>query len=175
MTYLTCACGEVRLVVERAPILACECCCASCREAADRLVANVGVRPMTTSQGTTPFVLFRKDRVRIADGDQHLAELRLTSTSMTRRVLARCCATPLFLEFERGHWLSLYAALWPEGSRPVPTMRTMASDLPDQTQLSRDIPNHARQPLGFMWKLLRAWAAMGFRSPKLTITGTIDA
>lgn len=175
MTQLTCACGAVSLVVEREPILADECCCTSCREAAARLQANAGAPPMTTAAGTTHFVLFRKDRVRIADGVQNLAEFRLTSKSGTRRVLARCCATPLFLELEQGHWLSVYAALWPNEMRPLPVLRTMASDHPDPTQLSLDIPNHARWSVGFMWKLFAAWMAMGFRNPKITIEETIDA
>jgi hypothetical protein len=174
MTQLTCACGTVRLSVERDPILACECCCTSCREAAARLQTNVRAPPMTTAAGATPFVLFRKDRVGITEGQTSLAEFRLTPTSTTRRVLARCCATPLFLEFEQGHWLSLYAALWPVETRPSPTLRTMAGDLPGPARLPTDIPNHTRHSPGFMWKLLCAWVAMGFRSPKLSITHKIQ-
>lgn len=172
---LSCACGAVRLVVEGEPILACECCCLSCREAAARLQKSLAAPPMTTAAGATPFVLFRKDRARVVDGHENLAALRLTPTSSTRRVLARCCATPLFLEFEKGHWLSLYAALWPDEARPAPSLRTMVSDHPNPTELSPDIPNYARQSAGFMWKLLRAWVAMGFRAPRLTIQRTIDA
>ncbi len=172
---LTCSCGVVRMRVDQGPILADECCCTSCREAARRLQAKVGVPNMTTETGTTHFVLYRKDRVRITDGTQYLADFRLKLESGTRRVLATCCNTPLFMELNGSHWLSIYAALWPIAERPAPVLRTMAVDHPDRSQLPNNIPNYAHWSVGFMWSLFRAWAAMGFRRPQIGVKEKIDA
>jgi len=174
-TNLSCRCGKVRIVVEGAPILAAECHCASCRQGAARMAVLPGGMSVAADNGGTPFVLYRKDRVRFAAGAELLGEFRLTPQSPTRRVVATCCDTPLFTEFQHGHWLSIYSSLWPEASRPVPQMRTMVSDLPDAKVLSGDIPNARTQPVGFMVKLLVAWAAMGFRVPKIDVPRQVAA
>lgn len=122
---------------------------------------------MLDAHGGTRFVLQRKDRVRFLAGTEHLRELRLASTSPTRRVVAVCCNTPVFLEFQNGHWLSLYGCLWPEGTLPPLELRTMTSDLPAGTQLPSDVPNAKSQNFVFFAKLLGAWIAMGLRSPKV--------
>ena len=172
---LSCPCGQVHLAAPAAPIASVECCCASCREAGARLARLPGAAPVLGPYGTTRFELHRKDRVRILAGEEHLAEFRLTPETKTRRVVATCCNTPVFLEFKGGHWLSLYGALWPEGTLPRLQMRTMAGDLPDPSVLPRDVPNARSHSLAFMARLLRAWVAMGFRSPKVVVGGTVQA
>lgn len=82
-------------------------------------------------------------------------------------------ATPVFLELKGGHWLSLYGGLWPEGTLPPLEMRTMTADLPDVSVLSDDVPNAKSQTLPFFVKLMGAWIAMGFRSPKVPVEGEI--
>lgn len=168
-TQLQCACGQVRLDVEGAPIVSVECCCNSCRTAAARLQTEPGTPSIADSKGATRFVLYRKDRVRFVQGVDQLKEFRLTADAKTRRVLATCCKAPVFLEFENGHWLSLYGALFAAEDLPALQMRTMTADLPAGTALPRDVPNGKRQPLSFMVKLLGAWIAMLFRSPKVDI------
>ena len=171
---LSCACGKVHIEAVGAPIVSVECCCNSCREAGKRMQALPGAPNVLEPTGATPCVLMRKDRVRFVSGIEHLKEFRLTPKSKTRRVVAACCNTPVFLEFQGGHWLSIYTTLWPEGSVPPLEMRTMAMDLPDPSVLPDDVPNGRRQPFAFMARLLGAWIAMGFRSPKIPVAGTID-
>ena len=126
--------------------------------------------------GGTRFVLYRKDRVRFIAGAGRLREFRLTPASTTRRIVARCCSTPMFLEFQNGHWLSLYGCLWPEGTLPPLDLRTMTGDLPDRSRLPGDIRNSRWQSAAFFAKLFGAWVAMGFRSPRITeVDGEIDA
>jgi hypothetical protein len=165
--HLRCACGRVELDVEGTPILSAECCCKSCRTAGARLQSLPGAAPLLGEHGTTRFELYRKDRVRFLAGTDLFAELRLAPGARTRRVVATCCNTPVFLDFEKGHWLSLYGGLWPTGSLPRLEMRTMKSDLSDPGVLPDDVPNARRQSLAFFAKLLGAWVAMGFRTPKL--------
>jgi hypothetical protein len=167
VTQLACRCGCVRLEVDGDPIITAECHCDSCRSAALRLETLADARPLLEPNGGTGFVLFRKDRVRFLAGSATLKEHRLTPKSGTRRVVATCCNTPIFLEFQAGHWLSLYAALWPAGARPALEVRTMTSDRAPSTPLADDVPNANRQSFSFMRKLLWAWIAMGFRAPKV--------
>lgn len=170
---LSCACGQVHLEVEGAPIVNAECCCNSCRAAGARLQALPSAPPILEPSGATRFVLYRKDRIGFVKGAALLKEFHLTPESKTRRVVATCCNTPVFLEFHNGHWLSLYGCLWPEGTLPALEMRTMTIDLPAGTALPDDVPNARRQTFSFFVKLLSAWIAMGFRSPKVAVNGEL--
>lgn len=130
-----------------------------------------GAPQILTDHGTTPFVMYRKDRVRFLAGSDGLKSFRLSPKRSSERVIASCCNTPVYLEFKGGHWLSLYGGLWPTGTMPA---RTMASDLPDGSVLPDDIPNAEKQSLGFFAKLFGAWVAIGFRNPKTPVTGEIN-
>ena len=173
-TQLSCACGQVRLTVAGRPIVSAECCCNSCRTASATFEGLPGARRVREPNGATRYELYRKDRVRILSGSAHIREFRLKPNSHTRRVVAACCNTPLFTELESGHWLSLYGRLWPAGTLPPLEMRTMTSDLPDPSVLANDIPNAREYTGSFMWKLLTAWIAMGFRSPKIAVAGKLE-
>lgn len=166
---LTCTCGQVELRLEGAPFIATECHCNSCRDAGGRLERLPLARPMLEPNGGTRFVLYRKDRVRITRGQDLLRGYRLTDSAPTRRVIATCCNSPVFLEFKSGHWLSLYSSLWPEGEAPAPDIRTMTGDREEGTVLDNAIPSGGRQTLGFYAKLLAAWIAMGFKVPAIEI------
>jgi hypothetical protein len=174
-THLSCRCGRTRLEVTGQPFMVTECLCNSCRAAAARLGALSGAPPMLTPYGATPCAEVRKDRLRIVAGADSLREFRLTPTSGTRRVVAACCNTPLFIEARGGHWVSLYLHLWPPGTAPAPRLRTMTGDLADPSALPADIPNRKTHSLGFLATLLAAWVGMGFRNPKIAVAGQIDA
>lgn len=170
MNELQCRCGKVRLTVEGRPITSVECLCSSCQAAGKVLGALPGAAPVLDAKGATPFVLYRKDRVAITEGQEHLKAHRLSDKASTRRVVAECCNTPVFLEVKGGHWLSLYAALWAEADRPAVELRTMTgarTDLPD------DVPNLKTHSLGFYALLFRAWVRMGFRNPKIEDNGEL--
>lgn len=177
VTQLACACGQVHLEVERAPILSAECHCTSCRTAGAKLQCLPDAPQVFQANGGTHFVLYRKDRVRFLEGTERLKEFRLTPESKTRRVVATCCNTPVFLEFQSGHWLSLYSCLWPPGTLPPVELRTMTSDVPEGSALPNDgVPSAKTQSFSFFVKLLGAWIAMGFRVPKITVVnGEIHA
>lgn len=174
-TELSCACGQVRLEVEGAPIVNVECCCNSCRAAGAKFQTLLSAPSVLDSKGATRFVLYRKDRIGFVKGAALLKEFRLTPASKTRRAIATCCNTPVFLEFQSGHWLSIYGCLWPKDTLPALEMRSMTMDLPDRTALPDDVPNAARQSFSFMVKLLSAWVAMGFRVPKVAVNGEFHA
>lgn len=163
-----CRCGKVAFETVGAPILSTSCHCASCREAGHQFEALPEATPVSDVHGGTQFLLYRKDRVRCVKGEEYLKEFRLKPDSPTRRVLTTCCNSPMFLEFQNGHWLSMYRDRFSAAEAPPVDMRVMTRDRPAGVELPDDMPNYATHSGKFMWKLLSAWAAMGFRAPKIT-------
>src|SRR5690606_9110461 len=99
--------------------------------------------PMLDHKGATRFVLYRKDKILCTKGQEHLREHRLSTASATRRIVAVCCNTPIFLDFTNGHWLSVYGKLWPATSLPALEIRTMTRSRPTGSMLPDDVPNPA--------------------------------
>jgi hypothetical protein len=161
----SCSCGAVLLEAVGAPIMSVGCYCASCQEAGRRIALLSDAPPVLNANGGTDFVLYRKDRISCVRGGELLEEHRLKPDSATRRMVAGCCNTAMFLEFSKGHWLSLYRDRL--ASPPPLEMRVMTADRPEGVELPQDISNHPAHSGKFMWKLLSAWAAMGFRAPKV--------
>lgn len=171
---LACRCGQVILQIEGSHIVVTECLCDSCRKAGAILSGLPGASAILDEKGATPFVMHRKDRVRILSGNDVLKAYRLSPAAKTRRLVAICCNTPVLLEFEGGHWFSLYGHLWPEGTLPALEFRTMTSDLDDPSELPDDVPNLRQHSLAFYRRLFGAWVRMGFRSPKLVVEGELN-
>ena len=108
--------------------------------------------------------------MRCSKGEALLREYRLKPESTTRRVLATCCNSAMFLEFDKGHWLSLYRNRFASGAPPI-EVRTMTKDKRPDVEFVDDVPSPATHSAGFMWKLLAAWVAMGFRVHRRLPTG----
>jgi len=161
-----CRCGKVELRVTGAPILRGICYCASCQDAGRRHQAVSGADSVLTEDGGTDYVLYRKDRVRCVRGGDLLEERRLKPDSPTRRMVTRCCNTAMFLDFTKGHWLTVYRGRLPDDIPPA-SMRVMTAERPAGVILPDDIANYPRHSGKFMLKLLGAWMAMGFRRPAI--------
>ena len=161
-----CRCGETSIELTGEPIQSVTCFCESCRTAGRAFERNLGAAPTVSAEGGVDYCLYRKDRVKIARGALHLREYRLKPDSPTRRVVAGCCGSPMFLDFTPGHWLTVFRERL-SGQAPEPQMRIMTRDRPEGAELSDAIPTYEAQPADLMIKLLAAWAAMGFRRPKI--------
>lgn len=166
-----CACGGVEYEAIGAPITSAICYCASCQEAGRAFEQLPAAPPVLEPDGGTAMVLYRKDRVRCVHGREQLKEYRLKPESPTRRLVATCCNSAMFLDFTKGHWLSMYRCRL---SRDAPEieMRIMTRDRRASVALADDVPNYRGHSGRVMMKLLAAWIAMGFRSPKFDITKT---
>lgn len=166
----SCACGRVALEAVGAPILSAVCYCESCRTAARRFEQAPGAPSVLNRDGGVDYCLYRKDRVRIVRGGEHLREHRLAEASPTRRVAAACCGAPMFVDFTRGHWLTLYRDRLPADA-PPPEMGVMARHRPAGPagpDPPPAYPTYPTVPARFLFKLLAAWAAMGFRRPRVS-------
>jgi hypothetical protein len=163
----SCRCGKVEFEASGPPIVSVACYCTSCQEAGRRFEQLHAAPPVVDPDGGTGFLLYRKDRVRFAKGQEYLEEHRLKPDSTSRRVITTCCSSAMFLEFAYGHWLSVYRNRFTTDVPPL-EMRTMTKDRRAGVELADDVPNLSTQSGKFMLKLLAAWIAMGFRSPKIT-------
>ena len=162
MTTLRCACGSVELDARGAPIVCAVCYCKDCQEGGRRIEALPNARPVLDPHGGTELVLYRKDRVRCSRGEDLLRAYKLDEKSITKRVVASCCNSAMYLGFERGpHWLSLYRARF-AGKAPPLQMRVQTKSRPIGGELPSDVPGYPGLPLVLVGKLVAARIAMLF-------------
>ena len=165
ITRAACRCGKVEMLVSGDPLLHAICYCKSCQQAGRLHQSAPNADTVLAADGGTDYVLYRKDRVSCVKGGDLLEERRLKPESPTRRMFARCCSSAMFLDFTKGHWLTVYRGRLPDDIPPA-TMRMMTADRPASTPLPDDgLVNCPGQSGKFMLKLLGAWMAMGFRRP----------
>lgn len=166
MTAIKCRCGSVTLTTSGPPMMTVVCHCTSCRTAGRALDAGSSASPIVDLAGGTAVVVWRKDRVRCIRGGKLLVAHRLTPDSPSRRMVASCCATPMFGDFTKGFWVSVYRGR--AADAPRPTMRVMTRDVPVDVVIPEDgLPRFRNRPVTFLFKLLTNWVAIGFRNPPL--------
>jgi hypothetical protein len=166
MGTIVCACGVVYLEAIDPSMMTVICHCTSCRTAGRAVDARSPVAPIVDVAGGTSVVLWRKDRVRCVRGSEQLVAHRLRPDSPSRRMVAACCETPMFGDFTRGFWISIYRGRVADA--PAPSMRVMTADALDGTAFPDDgVPRFRGRPGTFLLKLVTTWAAMGFRKPRL--------
>ena len=129
--------------------------------------------PLLDADGGTSVILYRKDRVQCVTGRQHLEGHRLKPESPTQRVVAACCNSAMFLDFTKGHWLSMFRNRIPAGAPPL-EMRVMTKERRAGVELADDMPNYGGYSGKFMLKLITAWIAMGFRRPEIILGKTFQ-
>jgi hypothetical protein len=170
--FAMCQCGKVKFEAVGPPILTASCYCTSCQEAGRQFEQLASASPALDSDSGTGLILYRKDRVRCMTGQQYLEEHRLKPDSPTRRVIAKCCNSAMFLDFTKGHWLSMFRNRFPTGAPPL-EMRVMTKERRVGVELADDVPNYSGHSGKFMLKLIAAWIAMGFRRPEITVGKTV--
>ncbi|MGZ5920715.1 MAG: GFA family protein [Rhizomicrobium sp.] len=161
-----CQCGKVEFKASGPPILTTACYCTDCQTAGRQFEQLPSAPPMLDPDSGTGMILYRKDRVQCAKGQEFLEERRLKPTSPTRRVVATCCNSAMFLDFTKGHWLSMFRNRFGAGAPPL-EMRVMTKERRAGVALADDVPNYPGRSGKFMRKLLTSWAAMGFRRPEI--------
>lgn len=166
MSKAACRCGETAIDLTGAPLESAICYCESCRTAARGFEQAPGAPQTVRADGGVEYCMYRKDRMAIVKGAQHLREHRLKPASPTRRVVAGCCDSPMFADYTPGHWVSVYRARLPDA--PVPRVSLSISDRLEGVEPQTGIPAYNSLAPRLMIKLLGSWAAMRFRRPKIT-------
>jgi hypothetical protein len=168
----TCQCGKVKLEAVGPPILTGSCYCTSCQEAGRQFEQLASAPPVLDPDSGTGLILYRKDRVQCVMGQEYLEDHRLKPDSPTRRVVATCCNSAMFLDFTKGHWLSMFRNRLPTGVPPL-EMRVMTKERRVGVELADDLPNYSGYSGKFMLKLIAARIAMGLRRPEITWGKTV--
>ena len=159
----SCACGGVELTASGAPIASAVCYCADCQTGARQIEALPGAGAVSGPDGGTAYVLFRKDRIACSKGAALLNRYKIKPTSVTNRVVAACCNTAMFMNFDKGpFWVSAYRAQF-HGDLPPLEMRICTKSKRAGVKLPRDLPRFPGYPLRLTMKVMAAGAAMLLR------------
>lgn len=149
-TTIRCTCGQVEIRVTGKPILTTICHCDDCQRASSELERLENASGILDTAGGTAYVLFRRDRVSCSQGASLLRDHRIEDEPFTKRVVASSCNAPLYLDFEQGHWLSLFHSRF-EDAPPI-QMRTQTKHATNLRSVPRDAPQFKRTP----WVLFSA-------------------
>jgi hypothetical protein len=128
---IACSCGSVKLSIEGSPLMVNACHCKYCQKGSSQIEHLPNAPYITDMYGGTPYVLFRKDRVKVIQGSELLTDYKLNGEKDTRRVVSSCCHSPMFLDFASGHWVSIYQQRF---TAPVPEveMRILLDGIPQR-------------------------------------------
>jgi len=155
----SCVCGRVRCEAVGAPILSGVCYCDNCQEGGRRIEALPHAAPVLDADGGTSYLTYRSDRFRCVSGAELLTDYRIREGSPTRRVVASCCNSAMFLKFEPGFWVSSYRARF-AGDAPPVEMRTQTKYRRAATELPRDAPSYRGYGFKLWGRLIAARLAM---------------
>jgi hypothetical protein len=159
----TCSCGKVELTASGAPIVSSVCYCADCQAGSRQIEALPGADAVGDPDGGTAYILYRKDRIACSKGAALLKSYKIRNSSATNRVVATCCNSAMFMNFDKGpFWVSAYRARF-RGDLPPLQMRICTKSRSAAAALPGDVPHYLGYPLRLMAKLLASGAAMLLR------------
>ncbi|GAB5486747.1 MAG: hypothetical protein Pars2KO_03170 [Parasphingorhabdus sp.] len=143
------------------PIVSGVCYCDDCQSGSATLESLDGAPPVRTSDGGTHYLTCRDDRFSCVKGAELLQPIRKAPDAPTRRMVASCCNSAMYLKYERGHWTSAYAARF-EGNVPPVEMRTQVQFRQSEAPYEDDAPRYRTFGLRLFWRLFVSRLAMIF-------------
>ena len=156
----SCACGQVIVRLDGPHIYCTACHCDDCQAAAHELEKLPTPEPVMDRCGGTPYVLHRRDRYAILQGSERLEPSKLRQDSPTKRMVARCCNSPMFVAFDNAqHWISVFRSRIDRGapklqSRIAPKFSEHPEALPN------DVPAFKTFPIQLVMRILLARGQM---------------
>jgi hypothetical protein len=155
-----CSCGAVEVALRGAPIGSVACYCDTCQEGSRRIEALPHAPAVLEAHGGAEYVLYRKDRIAYAKGQELVKDFTLEQSPKTNRVVATCCNSALLMRFDDvRHWIPVYRARLGSNAPPI-QMRICTSFLPQGQRLPAGVPAHRQYSAAFMMKLLASGLAM---------------
>jgi hypothetical protein len=157
----SCQCGKVRCEATGAPILSGVCYCDDCQAGSATVEAMDDAPTVRTDDGGTHYLTYRDDRFACVAGEALLQPIRKSPDAPTRRMVASCCNSAMFLKYERGHWTSAYAVRF-DGDIPPVEMRTQVQFRSSTKPLPDDVPSYRTFGVRLFWRLITSRIAMLF-------------
>jgi hypothetical protein len=159
-----CRCGAVEVGAWSDPLVVAACYCDDCQAASERL-ATANSAPLAGADGGTEFMVFRRDRIACTRGAENLQAMRLTDTTKTRRMIASCCATPMYVGFDdKKPWVSAFRARFGADAPPV-QMRICTRFRRSDGKTNDGLPEHPGYPAAMILRILAVWPRMLFSRP----------
>ena len=160
-----CRCGDIEIAGWGEPIIVTACYCEDCQAAAQRVAERSSSASLANADGGTEFMVFRRDRIACRRGKDRLQAMRLTDTTRTRRMIASCCATPMYLAFDdKRPWASAFRSNFGADAPPV-EMRICTRFRRSDDKAEDRLPSHSGYPPAMMARILAAWPLMLFSRP----------
>ncbi len=157
---VNCACGCVAVEAIGAPITSVVCYCDDCQEGARQISLLSNAISIQEPDGGTAYLVYRKDRVACLRGASLLKHHKIRANSATNRVIASCCNSAMFVNFDDGkHWVDLYRSRCQGDVLPV-QMRVCTKFNPEGRTIPTDVRQYPRYPMALVMKLVLAKAAM---------------
>ena len=155
-----CACGRVVLTMRGAPIVSAACYCDDCQAGARQIESLPNASPVKNADGGTSYLAYRKDRVECTSGRELLQSLKLRPDSATKRVVASCCNSAVYLGFDDSkHWVDVYHSRVQGAVPPIEfRMCTRFKAAPDEN--STGVPGYPGYPPRLIFRLIAARMAM---------------
>lgn len=169
-TYVAhCRCGAVEIGAWSKPIVVSACYCEDCQTADRRLAASSNLAPAVSADGGTEFMLFRRGSIACMRGADRLQPMRLTDTTKTRRMIAGCCVTPMYMAFDdKRPWVSAFRASFGADAPPV-EMRICTRFRRSEQKAEDGVLSHPGYPPAMRFRLLAALPLMLFSRPVGTL------
>uniref|UniRef100_Q07LB5 CENP-V/GFA domain-containing protein n=1 Tax=Rhodopseudomonas palustris (strain BisA53) TaxID=316055 RepID=Q07LB5_RHOP5 len=157
--YSSCVCGRVRCRAIGTPILSAVCYCDDCQEGARHIEALPNAASFRDADGGTPLLTYRDDRFTCLAGADLLVGYRIKENAPTRRMVASCCNSAMYLKYQPGFWVSAYRARF-AGEVPPLEMRTQVQHRRADADLPRDVPCYPGFPMRLFAKIFTARISM---------------
>jgi hypothetical protein len=160
-----CRCGAVEIGAWAEPIVVTTCYCDDCQAAAQQIAASAPSAPAASADGGTEFIVFRRDRVACTRGAENLEAMKLKAASKTRRMIAGCCKSPMYVGFEdKRPWVSAFRASF-GADAPQVEMRICTRFRRSEDNANDGLPSHPGYPPAMIVRILAAWPLMLFSRP----------
>jgi hypothetical protein len=143
----SCKCGQVKFEAAGKPILAAVCYCKDCQAGGKLIEALDGAHPVLESDGGASYLMFRDDRFECVSGEHLLVGYKLKDRTPTKRFVASCCNSAMYLKFKPGHWASTYRNRFDEADSPPVALRINTRSRRSDIELTKEIPSFQKIPL----------------------------
>ncbi len=157
---VACKCGKVKFEAVGDPILTAVCYCDDCQAGGKQLEHEANAAPVLDEDGGSSYLTYRDDRFTCVEGESLLLGYKLKAKAPTKRFVATCCNTGMYLKFAPGHWVSVFRENFTDSDLPAIEMRTQTRYRQAVSPLPDDAPHYKRYPMKLFSRLIGARIAM---------------
>lgn len=154
-----CECGRVRCTATGTPIVSAVCYCTDCQTGGHVIEALPAAPRVLDPDGGTAYLTWRDDRFAVVAGEELLVPYTLKHDAPTRRMVASCCNSGMFVKFGPGHWTSTYRLRF-AGELPPVEMRTKVARRQSDLPMPDDAPVYRGFGAKLFWRLIASRVAM---------------